>query len=288
MRCNERIFLLYYTFDSSERWIVFILQIERNKKMGKTEAFCTQCGSLINIDDNKDKNKCLFCGTEIVTTKALDLKSDPQTRAMLQKEAEQKAIEAAKAKKEQQKLNKGSKPDAVAVPAAKQVVVITPIPFKTKMTILGIFVGFVLLLSAIFIPTILNRNAKRDVLSAQLKQKISFNIKNPSDNAEYNISFNYNDNHELLLASDADLTETAAKEAYQTYLTIYKEAYSISTEKAQNRITVKVYAKNGLYQCKNVKGIVTVQFDTATPTPTPTLVPASSSAGSSAGSSSSK
>lgn len=237
--------------------------------MAKTEAFCTQCGSLIMIDDSKEKNKCLFCGTEIVTTKALDLKNDTETRVMLQKEAEKKAVETSKAKKELQKQNKGTKSDAVAAaPAIKEVVVIKPLPLKTKLILFGSLLAVLLILAGIFIPTILSRNEKRELFTSQLTQQITFNIKNPLNANEYNLAYKFNDNRELLLATDTDITETAAVTAYQTYYNMYKDAYSMSVEKAHNKIVVKVYGKNGLFLCKYSNGAVVTSFETATPTPT--------------------
>lgn len=228
--------------------------------MSKTEAFCTQCGSLINIDDSKDKNKCLFCGTEVITTKALDLKNDSEKRSALQKDAEKKAIDEAKTKKDLQKQNKGPKTEPAPVSATKEVVVIKPLPLKTKLILFGILLAFVLILSAYFIPTIISRNEKRETFSSQLTQKIPFSLQS--------YSYKFNDNRELSLATNVDLEEKAALEAYQTYLNMYKDVYSMAIDKAQDKIVLRVYAKNGLFLCKSTNGLATASFVTATPTPT--------------------
>jgi len=228
--------------------------------MSKTEAFCTQCGSLINIEDSKDKNKCLFCGTEVITANALDLKNDSEKRSVLQKDAEKKAVDDAKTKKERQKQIKGPKAEAVVAPTTKEIVVIKPLPLKTKLILFGILIASVLIISAILVPTILSRNEKREIFSSQLTQKIPFPLQS--------YSYKFNDNREFSLATSVDLTEKEALEAYQAYLGMYTKEYSITTEKAQKKIVLRVYAKNGLFLCKSSNGTITASFVTATPTPT--------------------
>lgn len=240
--------------------------------MGKAEAFCTQCGSLIVIDDSKEKNTCLFCGGTVTTAKALELKTDPGTRTLLQKEAEQKAADAAKAKKEQQKQSGQKAVSTAPASGPKQTVVIRPIPLKIKLILIGILVGIVLVLSGIFVPTILNRNAKRDVISAQLTEKMPFTAQS--------YAFKFNDNHEFLIATNEDLDEGAAMEAYESYLGIYQAAYSISADKTQEKVTMKLYAANGLYSFDSKDGEILVSFTTATPTPTPTTAASSASSSS--------
>ncbi len=221
------------------------------------------------IDDSKEKSKCLFCGNEIINTKALDLNKDPKTRAMLQKEAEAQAIETARAKKQQQKLNKEAKAVSVPpVPETKDVVVIRPLPLKTKLTILGIFIGVILVLTGIFVPTVLSRNEKRDVLTAQLSMTMPFEIRESA--------YKFNDNRELLLVTDAEVTETTALDAFQKYAALYGKSYNITTSKAQGRVTVKLFAKNGLFICEEKKGAAVASFTTSTPTPTPSPIPAPS------------
>lgn len=228
--------------------------------MAKTEAFCTQCGSLINIDDSKDKSKCLFCGTEIDTAKALNLKGDSESRLAIQKEAEKKAVEEAKIKKDAAKLNKGTKSDSTPQPpAVKEEVVIRPLPLKTKLILFGAFLGIVAILCGIFIPTILTRNEKRELFSPKLQQ-IQFPLQS--------YAFKYNDNRELIVATGSEIREEDARAAYETYSVMYKNAYDISSEKTMSKLVVKVYAKNGLFICKGVGGVLATTFTTSTPTPT--------------------
>jgi hypothetical protein len=230
--------------------------------MGKTEAFCTQCGSLINVDDSKEKNKCIFCGSEVVTNKALELKNDTQTRVSLQQEAEKKAKEEALLRKQNQKQNKGAKLDVSNVPAksTKEVIVMKPLPLKTKLILFGSLLGIVVILAGIFVPTILNRNQKRTVINNYLSQNIDFNIKS--------YAFKFNDNRELSIATDVSLSRTDAEAAYQSFNLIYKDTYKTTEAKTDKKLVLRLYAKNGLYTSRKIDGVLTVDFMTATPTPT--------------------
>ncbi|MHB1483212.1 MAG: hypothetical protein ACYCYI_00985 [Saccharofermentanales bacterium] len=236
--------------------------------MAKNEAFCTKCGSLINIDDSKEKNKCLFCGSEVATKNALELKNNTEARLALQKEAESKAKEDAATKKQLQKQIKTDKPDTAASSAAvtKEIVVLKPMPLKMKLILFGSLIGMLVILAGVFIPTILSRNQKRSLMTTQLDQKIEFSIKSQA--------FKFNDNRELYLATDSSVAENLAKSTYQTYMQIYTEAYHTTAAKAENKLVVRLYAKNGLYVCENIQGTLFVDFETSTPTPTtvPTVV----------------
>ena len=247
--------------------------------MGKTEAYCTQCGSLINIDDTKEKNKCLFCGGEVVTTNALNLVKDTDARIALQKEAEKKAADLAQAKKDLQKQGRFPKADAAPAAATKGSLVVKPLPLKTKLIIFGIFIGFLAVLAGILVPTILVRNENREFISTQMTEKVPFTIES--------YAFKFNDNREFLLATNEAVKEDEAKTVYSDYLSLYAQAYDVTAEKAGKKITVKLYAANGLFECRTVDGAVTAVFSTATPTPTPTVAVSSvSSSASSSGTSS--
>ncbi len=240
--------------------------------MGKTEAFCTQCGSLINIDGTKEKNKCLFCGADIATQKALDLVTDTETRVALQKESEKKAAELAREKKAQQKQNRFPKAETAAAAASKDTVVIKPVPMKTKLIMTAVFVGIALILTAIFVPLILTRNDHRIELYTQISKEISFEVES--------YTFQNNDNRGFLIATGAVLEKEDAVLLYEDYVKAYAAEYGISAEKAQGKLFVKLYAANGMFECKTADGQTQAVFYTATPTPTPTVSASSSSASS--------
>jgi hypothetical protein len=218
---------------------------------------------LINIDDTKEKNKCLFCGTEVVTANALNLVKDTDARINLQKEAEKKAADIAQAKKDLQKQNRFPKTDAAPAAAAKGNLVVKPLPLKTKLIIFGMFFGFLAVLAGILVPTILLRNENRAFISAQMTEKVPFTIES--------YSFKFNDNREFLLATGEAVTEDEAKIVYNDYLSLYTQAYSVTSEKAGKKVIVKLYALNGLFECRTLDGVLNVVFSTATPTPTPTM-----------------
>lgn len=228
--------------------------------MGKKEAYCTQCGSLINIDDSKDKNKCLFCGAEIVTEKALKLNDDTESRLLIQKAAEQKAKEEAKdKKKDQPKSAKNTQP---AVPAQKEIIVMKPLPLKTKIIIFASLIAVVAILSGIFVPTITIRNQKRSLFEGQITGALTYKLES--------YAFKYNDNREFVVATSSELSRPDAEKTYNAYASMYTDAYGISETSAQKKLSVKIYAKNGLYSCDKKSGTLNVSFTTATPTPTMT------------------
>lgn len=236
--------------------------------MAKKEAFCTKCGSLINIDESKAKNSCLFCGSEVETKNALGLKDDSEARLALQKESEKKAREEAAAKRQLQKQGKPAKTETSGVPAktTKEIIVMKPLPLKTKLIIFGSMIGILVIIAAIFIPTILSRNQKRALLNTELNQNVEFEIKSHA--------FKFNDNHELSLATDSSIAESLAESTYQSYIQIYSKAYGVTSERAEGKLVVRIYAKNGLYVCKNLRGTFFIGFETSAPTPTlaPTVV----------------
>lgn len=228
--------------------------------MGKTEAFCTKCGSLINIDDTKNINKCIFCGIEVETKKALDLKTDDQTRLAIQKEAQANEKELAKSKKNEVKSNKSSKVEPVT-PAVKEIIVMKPLPFKTKLIMILSIVAVIAIIAGYFVPTIINRNAKRTEFSSQFTEELPFAIKS--------YSFKFNDNREFLVATDIDISEGTATTAYEAYVNMYSKIYNASKESVLKKLTVRVYGKNGLFICRQSDGKLLVLFETSTPTPSP-------------------
>ncbi len=229
--------------------------------MSKKEAFCTNCGSLINIDDSKDKNTCLFCGTEVETNRALDLKSDPEKRIALQKDAETKAKEQAKTKKEALKQTKSTKPGPVAVPVIREIIVHKPLSTKERIIIFGSLFTVVAILAGIFVPTILSRNEKRESMTSQINNKMPFAIQS--------FSYKFNDNREFLVATAEEISDAKATETFTSYANLYRTVYTNSSTKTQDKLVVKVYAKNGLFVCKSANSTVSVKFVTSTPTPTP-------------------
>lgn len=232
--------------------------------MAKKEAFCTQCGSLIQLDDSKDTGKCIFCGTEVDTAKAIELKADPDTRIALQATAQEKAKEEAKLKKELQKTKGTSskaKSNAPEVPATREVTVIEPLPTKTKLIMLGSVLGVIAILAGILIPMILTRNSQRASFDKQITQAMPFKISSHA--------YKFSDNREFLVATKDTLSQDKVKETFAAYQNLYAKAYSISSEKASDKLVVKIYAQEGLYVCKYADGSLQTVFDLSNPTPTP-------------------
>ena len=234
--------------------------------MAKTEAYCTNCGSLINVDDSKDKTKCIFCGQEMDTAKAISLNTDSESRMLIQKTADEKAREEAAARKELQKSgDKGmaAKQTTAKAQGPKQEVILKPLPARTKLILLASFLGFALIIAAILVPLIITRNANR--LSFRETIGSSFAI----EDTESAITFKYNDNRELMLSSEDVLAEEGAREIYEKYVALYAEAYNIDRAKAEKKITVIIFDKEGRYICSYKDGKADVSFETGSPTHTP-------------------
>jgi hypothetical protein len=229
--------------------------------MAKTDAFCTQCGSLIQIDDTRPKNVCIFCKAEVDTKKALELNTDTESRLLLQKAAEQKAKEESLARKE--KMGKAPKTDttAVASKGPKHEIILKPLPMKIKLAVFGVFMALVLLLTAIFVPLILSRNARRSQMDSALAKELGIQTTSTS--------YKFNDNREYVLATATTLDEGKAVTAFEKYVKIYGEAYGVSEENIRRKIVVTIYDPTGRYVCSDDDGTTVVVFDTATPTHTP-------------------
>ncbi|MHB8962130.1 MAG: hypothetical protein ACYC5K_03165 [Saccharofermentanales bacterium] len=232
--------------------------------MAKKDAFCTHCGSLIQIDDSKDKNICIFCKAETDTKKALELNTDTESRLLLQKAAEQKAKEESIALKEKNKLNKDVKPDVSVSKAPRQEIILKPLPLKVKLAVFGAFIALAVILAAIFIPLVLNRNAKRAALDAVIVKELGIDATS--------MAYKDNDNQKFVLATDMTLSNGTAIAAFEKYVDIYSNIYDVSPDKVQEKIRVTLYDAAGRYICTYTGGAVSAVFETATPThvPTPT------------------
>lgn len=233
--------------------------------MAKKDAFCTQCGSLVQIDDSKDKNVCIFCKAEISTKKALELNTDTESRLLLQKAAEQKSKEESIALKEKNKLSKASGHDEITTSKApKMEIILKPLPLKIKLAVFGAFMLLVVTLTAIYVPLVLNRNEKRETMNAVIVKELG--IESTST------TYKDNNNRKFVLATAMTLNEGMAIAAFEKYVDIYSNIYEVSPDKVRSKIVVTLYDTAGRYICSYSDGAVNAVFETATPThvPTPT------------------
>ncbi len=230
--------------------------------MAKKDAYCTRCGSLIQVDEAKEKSTCIFCKAEIDTAHALSLNTDSESRLLLQKAAEQKAKEEAAALREKNKAAKPSLADMAAArsKAPKQEIVLKPLPMKTKLAFFGSLLGIILLAAAIITPVILTRNARRADLTAELTKDLGIGA---SD-----LAYQHNDNSGFIFVTSDTYTEDAAAAAFETYVSAYSAVYGVTPEEARRKVAVTVYDASGRYVCSYADGKVRADFETASPTPT--------------------
>jgi len=231
--------------------------------MAKKDGFCTQCGSLITIDDSKEKINCIFCGAENITKDALALNEDNETREQLQKKTQEEAKEAAAKEKKNKKNKPAAKKDTskAIVKKTEEITIINPLPKKTILTMIAGFVLFLVIIAAILVPMILSRDSNRSDMSEKLESAFSIPVEDHT--------FLYMNNRELLIVTDESIDEAKAKEIYQAYLSLYSDQYSVNKDDIIQRIKVRVYSPDGVYVCKYLNNEIVCAFDTATPTATP-------------------
>lgn len=237
--------------------------------MAKKEGYCSECGSLLNFDDSKDKILCIFCGEEVDTKKALDLNEDNESRINIQKVAEEKAkIEAAK-RKERQKNAKPTPKDIIKDKqnSPKEEIVLKPLPKKMKIALIAVPLSLVVVLFAIFVPLLTSRNAKRITMHESMEKEFKISIDS--------YSYNYNNNRELVISTDNKITEADALTIYNSYMQIYAKTYDITTEKANEKLTVIIYFhggdnedESGRYIIKYVDENLKIKFETGIAAPT--------------------
>jgi len=234
--------------------------------MAKKEAYCTHCGSLINVDDSKDKAKCIFCGQEMDTARAIELNNDSESRMLLQKAADEKAREVAASRKDKEKLSMKEMAERAKEEKAKgpkQEIVLKPLPMKTKLILLASFLGFAIIIAAIYIPLLTIRNANR--VSLRESMGTQFEIEDPGSD----IAFLYNDNRYLTLSTKDTVGEEGAQDIYDTYISLYAQVYGADEAKVREKIIVTIFDAEGRYVCSYRDGDASVVFETGSPTHTP-------------------
>jgi len=231
--------------------------------MAKKEGFCTQCGSLITIDDSKEKINCIFCGAENITKDALALNEDNETREQLQKKTQEEAKEIAAKEKKNKKNKPAVKKDTskAIVKKTEEITIINPLPKKTILTMIAGFVLFLVIIAAILVPMILSRDSNRSDMSEKIESAISIPVEDHT--------FLYMNNRELLIVTGESIDEAKAIEVYQSYLGLYSNQYSVNKEDAIQKLRLRVYSPEGVYGCRYLNNEVVCTFNTATPTATP-------------------
>jgi len=231
--------------------------------MAKKDGFCTQCGSLITIDDSKEKISCIFCGAENITKDSLALNEDNETREELQKKAQEEAKEIAATEKKNKKNKPAVKKDTekTVVKKTEEVTIIHPLPKKTILTMIASFVLFFAIIAAVLVPMIMMRNSNRAAMDERIQSAISIQVEDHT--------FMYMRNSELLIVTKDSINEAGALDVYQDYLSLYTTQYSVNKEDVMHKLKVRVYSPDGVYICQYLNNELVCSFSTATPTATP-------------------
>lgn len=230
--------------------------------MAKKDGFCTECGSLISVDDKKDKATCIFCGNEMDKNEALSLTDDAEKRTKLQETAMKKEKENAAELKKQEEI-KPSREKETRKPKARktrEVTTIKPLPKKTKIIIVASFVGFVLILAAIFVPMVTTRNLHRGQMDEKVNEALPFSVKDHD--------FLYMNNRTLLVVTEDEIDDEISRNAFEAFVSLYAAQYERSEDQVRDNLTIRIYSPEGVYECYYEEGIQ-CSFETAHPTATP-------------------
>lgn len=226
--------------------------------MAKKEGICTKCGSIIQIDESKDKVECIFCGETSDTKRALDLANDPTAASDLQK----KALESSKSEKKQEAKTPApqTKKKKTSTVKTEEVTTIKPLPQKTKTIIISVALAFFVIIAAIVYPIISIRNSRREAMDARLGE-ISIPVTDHT--------YHYNNNRAFWFVTDVEIDEDTAKTVFDEYANIYSQEHSVTMDEAKQMLSVKIFDPNGVHTTGYSNDTFVYEFETSDPTPTP-------------------
>lgn len=229
--------------------------------MAVKEGLCSNCGSLMRIDDSKETATCIFCWAEVNANEALDLIEDSEGHEFLNETFDEPGLE----EKTQALAAQGfggihvstsarqvpkktiERKEGKLTPREKVALQNKPLvkPYCSKKHLLLItagVVGFVAVIAAIAFPMYFTREGKKKEIKEKLPNSISF----ASDQTLYNI--NKQNNSAITIISPEAIDEATAKDIFEKYASIYSETYGISAEDAKAKIQVKILdEENGGY-----------------------------------------
>lgn len=226
--------------------------------MAIREGLCTNCGSLMRVNDQEESTSCIFCWALVDNQEAMNLMADSEGYAFPNIEYTEGTLEERTRAMQAQGLgnvNSARTPqvqtskttvrkEGKLTPREKVALQNKPIvkPYcskKHRLAIIAGVVAFVILLAAIAVPVYFLRENKKTEILNQLPQEIPF----ASDENRVNIQ--NQSNNEITLISPEDIDREGAEEVFQSYSSIYANVYAISQEDAQNKVEVRVLSENG-------------------------------------------
>lgn len=217
--------------------------------MALYEGLCTNCGSLLRVDDSQESVRCIFCWGESDSEAAINLmnKNDIEypNEAYAEPSAEEKA-EALKAQgmggvvmRQEPKVKRKEKKTGKLTPKEKVALQNKPlvkpeVSKKHKIAILAGVAAFVIALAAIGLPIYFLRENKADEIMQKLPEHVALS------NAKEKVDLHRQDNHIITIVSPETVTQEQAEETFLAFSKVYSEVYGISEEDAKNKVELKL------------------------------------------------
>lgn len=239
--------------------------------MALHEGLCTNCGSLMRLNDENESTYCIFCWAEVNTAEGIRLGVDASGHKYENVEYAEPATEVKVAALQAQGL--GGASVMAAVPARRTAAVekraegkLTPRervalqnkpivkPYcatKHRVAIIGGVVAFLLVLSAVALPIYLTRENKKTALKEKLPTFLAY------ANEENRLNIERQRNQVIIIVSPAATSENEALSIFQNYAQAYAEVYEITEEAAQAKVEVRLFdSESGGYNIRMIDGEV--------------------------------
>ncbi len=240
--------------------------------MAVHEGLCTNCGSLMRLNDEHPQTHCIFCWADVDTAEAIRLGQGAGDHVFPNETYPEPDLETQGKALKAQGLGASNIVQAprqtVAAPSRRQEGKLTPRekvalqnkpvvkPYVSKQHRIAIIAGvvaFLLLIAAIAVPVYLTRENKRDMLRAELPQYLEF----AGDENRFHIERQRNSR--VTIASPKAITEEEAVTAFEGYAETYARVYAIDLAKAKDRIELRLIdSETGGYDVRMVNDEVRV------------------------------
>lgn len=223
--------------------------------MALKEGRCPNCGSILHLDPTAEKGHCLFCDAVFDNSQAFSIAADPKGVVfpnLPQPKYEgpslsprSSAAPGQQIQRKQQPQQAPKKPvevkpayvmkDEVKMPSFK-------LSGKTKLRIVAVIVIIVALAAAIAVPTILNRDAARAKLMAEMANIVPFDIDVSQDVSIGGVSNSY-----LLIVAAENVDKEDAVTLFKAYSNERAEVLGLSADDAgiYSQVTVKLVMPDG-------------------------------------------
>lgn len=228
--------------------------------MAVYDGLCTNCGSLLRVDDSSETTTCMFCWAESDSQKAIELmqnsegyefpnekypEPDPEEKAKIMTQNGVGGViltpQVSAPKKKVEKRGKLTPKEKVALQNKPMVKPEVSKKDKIKITVWSIV--FVLVLVGIGLPVYYLRQNKEDEILTHVQDILNKSV-DPS-----RIDIQRQDNHILVYVSEDEITEDEAQKIFENYAKVYADVYEESLAEAEGKVEVELFdSKKGGYR----------------------------------------